>query len=276
MNESSIEWELVNINDEGTIEGQEFIYDKENKVILDKPISIEYQIYKYTKTDDSTSYYQRVINLPFYCKSAWTKTPPKKKDILNLLESALRKRYKDIILRDFKYRKKMEKFETKTGLKEIKDEYSYQLHHKSPLDEINNKKIGTLIQDMYLKTDESKDSTTTPKCALKWEEFVKMMLGDNCAYCGISMKLLNNIKLYTKRARGYSMEIDQKDPYGYYSGDNCVACCYWCNNAKTDEFSVQEFKEIARGINAVWNQRLEEAGIEKIKFPSKIWEDHKL
>jgi len=276
MNEDSIEWKLVNISKEVTIEGKVFTYNKENQVTLDKPISIKYQIYKYIEPNDPTSYYQRVINLPFYCKSAWTKTEPKEQDILNLLESALRKRYKDITLRDYKYRKKIEKFKTKTGLKEIKDEYSYQLHHKSPLDKINNEMIGTLIQDMYLKTDESKDSTTTPKCELTWKKFVKMMLEDNCAYCGISMKLINDIKLYTKRARGYSMEIDQKDPYGYYSDDNCVACCYWCNNAKTDEFSVKEFKEIARGINAVWNQRLKKAGIEKIKFPSEIWENHKL
>jgi len=54
--------------------------------------------------------------------------------------------------------------------------------------------------------------------------------------------------------------------------------CYWCNNAKTDEYIPSEFKEIARGINHVWNKRLEKDGIsEKIIFPedSAIWEDSK-
>jgi len=46
--------------------------------------------------------------------------------------------------------------------------------------------------------------------------------------------------------------------------------CYWCNNAKTDEFFVDEFKEIARGINYAWQKRL---GNEIVVFPEKsdIW-----
>jgi len=32
--------------------------------------------------------------------------------------------------------------------------------------------------------------------------------------------------------------------------------CYWCNNAKTDEFDGDEFKEIGEAIKKVWKKRL--------------------
>ncbi|WP_188117205.1 hypothetical protein [Campylobacter concisus] len=48
--------------------------------------------------------------------------------------------------------------------------------------------------------------------------------------------------------------------------------CYWCNNAKTDEFSPEEFKPIAEGIREVWNKRLGELGMKEIDVPDpKIW-----
>ena len=80
------------------------------------------------------------------------------------------------------------------------------------------------------------------------------------------MKDLNNLEVKTKRARGYSMEVDQKNAFAGYSDKNCVASCYWCNNAKTDEFNYDEFKEkIAEGITGVWNKRLIEVGHPEIK-----------
>jgi hypothetical protein len=33
-------------------------------------------------------------------------------------------------------------------------------------------------------------------------------------------------------------------------------CCYWCNNAKTDEFTPTEFKFIGQMIGNIWNTRL--------------------
>lgn len=32
--------------------------------------------------------------------------------------------------------------------------------------------------------------------------------------------------------------------------------CYWCNNAKTDEFTFEEFEEIGKSFGLVWNKRL--------------------
>lgn len=85
----------------------------------------------------------------------------------------------------------------------------------------------------------------------------------HCEYCGINEIEIHNLIQYglltTKRlrTRGRSMEVDRKQSEGPYSSDNIVLCCYWCNNAKTDEFSYEEFKEIAKSFKQVWQKRLE-------------------
>ena len=93
----------------------------------------------------------------------------------------------------------------------------------------------------------------------------------NCAYCGISAEQISLLrekgKIHTKSGRGFSLEIDRKNPNEEYTKDNCCMVCYWCNNAKTDEFTFEEFEPIAKGINEVWNRRLKEISAEsKIEF----------
>ena len=90
-----------------------------------------------------------------------------------------------------------------------------------------------------------------------------LMKEEKCAYCGIHVDQIKalgeNKKLNNKRSdtRGYTLEIDRMLPNLEYSKENCCMACYWCNNAKPDEFSPKEFKPIARGINEIWNKRLE-------------------
>ena len=90
-----------------------------------------------------------------------------------------------------------------------------------------------------------------------------------CSYCGISLAQIEELgkrgKLNNKRSdtRGYTLEIDRKLPNLEYSKKNCCMACYWCNNAKTDEFSPKEFKPIAEGIRRVWNERLWAIGYSK-------------
>lgn len=62
--------------------------------------------------------------------------------------------------------------------------------------------------------------------------------------------------------RGQHMEVDRANPfddYRYYKPDakhrSLVLSCYWCNNAKTDEFTYEEFKDIGKAIKAVWDSR---------------------
>lgn len=83
-----------------------------------------------------------------------------------------------------------------------------------------------------------------------------------CEYCGITeqeiKRLFDSDKIYTKRiySRGMSMEVDKRDPRKPYELKNLVMSCYWCNNAKTDEFSEEEFHLIASAISSVWKSRL--------------------
>ncbi len=100
---------------------------------------------------------------------------------------------------------------------------------------------------------------------LKKEAFYKFYKEDSfnreCEYCGITEKdidkLIREGNINTKRltSRGRTMEVDRKDGHGEYSLDNIVLSCYWCNNAKTDEFTYDEFKEIAPHIKKAFKTR---------------------
>ena len=76
------------------------------------------------------------------------------------------------------------------------------------------------------------------------------------------LKMLSNMnQINTKRiySRGATMEVDKRDPQKGYQLDNLSMSCYWCNNAKTDEFDEKEFGPIARQIGLIWKKRLNEA-----------------
>lgn len=270
MKQKDIDWSKVE-----TIEGD--LPYKEYKIEFEGAetvltFNIKYKVYKYAAADKV--YYQRIIELPFAVQSAWTVTEPKEKDIVTLLKSKLQQKYKDILTRDYINMKYFEKFKRITGELVDKKTFSSDLHHKSNTEKINGNAVGNIWKELYPQDKYTFSELKDYKKELSWGQFVQMMIKDNCAYCGVSIKQINDIKLFTKRSRGYTLEVDQKDPYANYTDENCVACCYWCNNAKTDEFLPSEFKEIARGINKAWKQRLKASGsTETICFPenSDVW-----
>jgi len=84
-----------------------------------------------------------------------------------------------------------------------------------------------------------------------------------CFYCGITEQkiqfLLDNNRLTTKRlkTRGRKLELDRKQPELPYSNfDNLALSCYWCNNAKTDSFTHEEFVIIGKTIGDIWKKRI--------------------
>ena len=99
------------------------------------------------------------------------------------------------------------------------------------------------------------------------DQFVNRLKDKNtpCEYCKITIsqviELANNYKLFKKNYRGWSLEIDRKDSNYEYTPENCVMACYWCNNAKTDEFTYEEFKEIGQAIQKIWEKRLKNDNI---------------
>jgi len=112
---------------------------------------------------------------------------------------------------------------------------------------------------------------------ISFGEFLEKLdvLTKECCYCGISeeqLTLMNEQGLVkTKRSRGSSLEIERMEPDEAYSNfGNLRYACYWCNNAKTDTFTYDEFKEhIAPGIRKIWNSRLNIGGLELINTPEK-------
>ncbi|MBK7909553.1 hypothetical protein [Candidatus Pollutiaquabacter sp.] len=83
-----------------------------------------------------------------------------------------------------------------------------------------------------------------------------------CIYCGISeaeLQLLHDHKLIENKRifRGKTLEIERRKANEAYNNlGNLSFACYWCNNAKTDTFSEDEFKAIGKAIGEVWRKRL--------------------
>ena len=73
-------------------------------------------------------------------------------------------------------------------------------------------------------------------------------------------ELLNSGRLVTKRiaTKGRKLELDRKNPNLFYDDfENIVFACYWCNNAKTDTFTDEEFKKVGQVFKEIWRTRLE-------------------
>ncbi len=77
-----------------------------------------------------------------------------------------------------------------------------------------------------------------------------------CAYCGTTNEISEALYKMQKNGtrpdatrggkRGKRLELDRVDPNKQYDElENIVWCCYWCNNAKTNFFTRQEFTPIA-------------------------------
>ena len=91
-------------------------------------------------------------------------------------------------------------------------------------------------------------------------DFDDLLNTDTCAYCKITLNEINQLavlkQLHKKNYRGWSLEIDRKDSNFEYKPENCVMACYWCNNAKTDEFTFDEFVKVGAEIRKIWDDRL--------------------
>ncbi len=92
----------------------------------------------------------------------------------------------------------------------------------------------------------------------EWQIFLfKVLLYillNKCFYCNSTdVKIKSFYKRTTskrKTTRGKNLEIDRKEDKKY-SEDNYTFISYWCNNAKSDVFSSDEFKSICLAIGSV-------------------------
>ncbi len=85
-----------------------------------------------------------------------------------------------------------------------------------------------------------------------------------CDYCGLtsqeSLILFHKYPNSTRGGRrGKRLELDRIDlcikNYGQ-DISNLALACYWCNNAKTNYFTFEEFKIIGEQIKVVQNNRI--------------------
>jgi len=128
------------------------------------------------------------------------------------------------------------------------------------------------LREIY-KSKRQRLDTTTGKVTIGfekatfdefWRWFQLSKFGEGCHYCGTtndqSSRLYEMRKTRTRGGkRGKRLELDRINPdLPYDCLDNLVWCCYWCNNAKSNFFSDQEFKSIAVEIGKVLNEILEQ------------------
>ena len=104
------------------------------------------------------------------------------------------------------------------------------------------------------------------KITIAFPDFYKWYLSQErkCFYCDITeqeiKELLDSGRLTTKRiaTRGRKLELDRKRPEVEYDNfDNLTFACYWCNNAKTDTFTEEEFFKVGKVFKEIWRQRFE-------------------
>lgn len=103
------------------------------------------------------------------------------------------------------------------------------------------------------------------KIKMPFSDFYKWYLSNErkCFYCEITeqeiKELINSEKLTTKRllTRGRKLELDRKKPNLEYDNfENLAFACYWCNNAKTDTFTEEEFLKVGKVFKEIWHQRM--------------------
>ena len=82
---------------------------------------------------------------------------------------------------------------------------------------------------------------------LTFEDYLSIIGKGECFYCGAKLHWPE----YNVR-KSQASNLDRKDSdYGYITG-NVVACCWSCNNIKSDHFNHVQFCEIGKLLRA-WN-----------------------
>jgi 5-methylcytosine-specific restriction endonuclease McrA len=149
--------------------------------------------------------------------------------------------------------------------------YTAEYYHKKRKDKVD----GVVIDDIYefiLKAENTLEPSLENWRASYYDNVFPDLLSVNqyeelvnstvCHYCETPIQKIRNLiesgRIYKKNERGWNLEIDRKDPNQEYYYKNLVMACYWCNNAKTDEFNAKEFKPIGEAIKAVFEKRLKE------------------
>ena len=125
----------------------------------------------------------------------------------------------------------------------------------------------TVIGKSFENVIEGRDKWKSKKIGGNFWDFYNWYLtaDKKCYYCKLTEKKLaklHEIGIVNKRkTRGQKLEIDRKIANEEYQNiSNLTYSCYWCNNAKTDTFTEDEFIKIGKTIGLVWEERLKVLG----------------
>lgn len=78
------------------------------------------------------------------------------------------------------------------------------------------------------------------KVDLDFEQFVSLCEDEVCHYCG--SETIRDKHRAKKQSNAYM--IDRKNNLLSYTIDNCVSCCWKCNDLKSDKFTYDEFLKL--------------------------------
>lgn len=81
---------------------------------------------------------------------------------------------------------------------------------------------------------------------LTYEEFFRLCEIETCHYCYEPIN--RTVKRGEKGYRGYC--LDRKDNDLSYTMDNCVPCCWRCNQTKGNRFTYEQFMKISEVIRS--------------------------
>lgn len=223
------------------------------------------------------------LNERMQLENSMIKFEPKK---LNNMEKDILKKYKAKLKDSFNTKWKLflfnhvikkvnkDKLNSNEFIKfEISEEivtiYSAEYWQMDRHNELKGLKIDKIYEE--LKALDLDESILKKECLSSYEkyfetqifpkyEFLNLLEENQCHYCRLTIEnvkfLAEKKQLFKKNERGWSLEIDRKNSNFEYKKDNCVMSCYWCNNAKTDEFTYDEFKKIGESFEIIWEARL--------------------
>lgn len=98
---------------------------------------------------------------------------------------------------------------------------------------VNKKQPYEYVYNLFVKKSDKKVFIT-------YEQFAKICLIPNCHYCD---KPLNRSK-HSNDGGKESYMLDHKDNNAHYTIENCVPCCWDCNNLKRNFFTYNEFLKL--------------------------------
>lgn len=122
---------------------------------------------------------------------------------------------------------------------------------------MNEAQLKKIFQGKYRKKDKHGNpiasfQDTSFEQFKAW--FCQVEYDRGCNYCGTTHERgLELAQLRQKATRGgkraQRLELDRQDPFQPYDNlQNLRWCCYWCNNAKSNFFSAEEFTPIGKAI----------------------------